>query len=446
MRMGRVTSVLSRIRHKRYFGENRESFHREVLHDKGHRMSRLASLRPVLPILIGASVMLSLAMGLRQSLGIFVPPLTRDIGISVGDFTIAVAVQNLTWGLLQPFAGALAVRVGFRPLMVGGSLLYLVGLVLLATSQGLWMVVLGAGILIGTAMATTGTAMAMAAASSAVEPHVRSLVLGFVSASGSLGAMLAAPLGQVITGAWGWRMGVAAFVVLGLLMLPAAWTAGRTDITRRTPTHQQSELSGRQALLGALRHPPFVVMALAYTVCGMQLIFLTTHLPAYLEICGMDPMLSAKALGLIGGFNVLGSLFFGWAGGRVNKLLLLGGIYVLRSLGFIWYFHALPTPGTTMVFAAIMGFLWLGVSPLVQGWIAQTFGVRWQAMIAGVAFFSHQIGSFIGAFGGGWIYDLMHDYSLAWKVGASLGLTVGAIQILFAFMSRTQTPRMAVQG
>lgn len=406
-------------------------------------MPRLESLRPVFPILIGASVMLSLAMGLRQSLGIFVPSLTRDVGISVGDFTIAVAVQNLTWGLLQPFAGALAVRAGFRPLMLGGALLYLVGLVLLATSNGLWAIVLGAGLLIGAAMATTGTAMSMAAASSAVPPQARSLVLGFVSACGSLGAMIAAPLGQAITQDWGWRMGVAAFVALALVMVPAAWAAGRVDRIRHTPAAGQMEMNGRQALLGALRHPPFVVMALAYTVCGMQLIFLTTHLPAYLDICGMDPMLSAKALGLIGGFNVLGSLFFGWAGGRTNKLLLLGCIYVLRSLGFIWYFHTMPTPESTMVFAAVMGFLWLGVSPLVQGWIAQTFGLRWQAMIAGVAFFSHQIGSFIGAFGGGWLYDLMHNYTLAWKVGATLGLTVGAIQIAFAFLSPVKAPRMA---
>jgi len=403
-------------------------------------MSRLASLRPALPILIGASVMLSLAMGLRQSLGIFVPRLNRDIGISVGDFTIAVAVQNLTWGVLQPFAGALAVRTGFRPLMVGGALLYLIGLVLLATSHGLWAVVLGAGVLIGMAMASTGTAMAMAAASSAVNVQVRSLVLGCVSACGSLGAMIAAPLGQSIASEWGWRMGVAAFVVLALVMLPAAWFAGRSDTSRQTPTRAQPELSGRQALMGALRHPPFVVMALAYTVCGMQLVFLTTHLPAYLDICGMDPMLSAKALGMIGGFNVLGSLFFGWAGGRVNKLLLLGGIYICRSLGFIWFFHTLPTPESTLVFSGVMGFLWLGVSPLVQGWIAQTFGLRWQAMIAGVAFFSHQIGSFIGAFGGGWLYDLMQNYSVAWKVGAALGLTVGLIQIAFALVPRAPSP------
>jgi len=407
-------------------------------------MSRLSSLRPVLPILIGASVMLSLAMGLRQSLGIFVPPLTRDVGISVGDFTIAVAIQNLTWGILQPIAGALAVRVGFRPLMVGGSALYLLGLVLLASAHSLLFVIIGAGLLIGTAMATTGTAMAMATASSAVSPQMRSMVLGFVSASGSLGAMLAAPIGQAITQDWGWRMGVAAFVVLAIVMLPAAWTAGRVDKSRPPLDARQAEQSGRQALMSALRHPPFLVMAFAYTVCGMQLVFLTTHLPAYLDICGMDPMLSAQALGLIGGFNVLGSLFFGWAGGRVNKLLLLGCIYMLRSIGFIWFFHTLPTPGSTMVFASVMGFLWLGVSPLVQGWIAQTFGLRWQAMIAGVAFFSHQLGSFIGAFGGGWLYDLMSNYSMAWKIGAGLGLTVGAIQIGFALRSRTQAPRLAV--
>ncbi|MEN7530530.1 MULTISPECIES: MFS transporter [unclassified Cupriavidus] len=407
-------------------------------------MSRLSSLRPVLPILIGASVMLSLAMGLRQSLGIFVPPLTRDVGISVGDFTIAVAIQNLTWGILQPIAGALAVRVGFRPLMVGGSALYLLGLVLLASAHSLLFVIIGAGLLIGTAMATTGTAMAMATASSAVSPQMRSMVLGFVSASGSLGAMLAAPIGQAITQDWGWRMGVAAFVVLALVMLPAAWAAGRVDKSRPPLDARQAEQSGRQALMSALRHPPFLVMAFAYTVCGMQLVFLTTHLPAYLDICGMDPMLSAQALGLIGGFNVLGSLFFGWAGGRVNKLLLLGCIYMLRSVGFIWFFHTLPTPGSTMVFASVMGFLWLGVSPLVQGWIAQTFGLRWQAMIAGVAFFSHQLGSFIGAFGGGWLYDLMSNYSMAWKIGAGLGLTVGAIQIGFALRSRTQAPRLAV--
>ncbi len=406
-------------------------------------MSRWTALRPALPILIGASVMLSLSMGLRQSLGIFMPPLTRDLGISVSDFTIAISVQNLAWGLLQPFAGALAVRTGFRPLMVGGALLYIVGMALLASAQGMVSVVLGAGVAIGAALAATGSAVAMAAAARPVSPALRSLVLGVVSAAGSLGALLAAPLGQAVSQAWNWRMGVATFVVLALAMLPAAWMAGRVDRQGPPLLPGDVEQSARDALGAALRHAPFVVMAIAYFVCGMQLVFLTTHLPAYLDICGMDPMLSAQALGIIGGFNALGSLFFGWAGGRFNKLALLGGIYILRSLAFVWYFHTLPTPGSTLVFAAVMGFLWLGVAPLVSGWIVQTFGLRWQAMLAGVAFCGHQLGSFTGAFGGGLAYDLMGSYTLAWQVGAALGLAAGIVQVVSALGSKAQPPPLA---
>ncbi|KQP15034.1 MFS transporter [Pseudorhodoferax sp. Leaf267] len=410
-------------------------------------MSRWTALRPALPILIGASLMLSMAMGLRQSLGLFMPPLTRDIGISVSDFTIAISVQNLAWGLLQPFAGALAVRVGFRPLLLGGSVLYLCGLVLLACAQGLLGVLLGAGIAIGAAMACTGSALAMAVAARAVPATHRSMVLGLVSAAGSLGALVAAPLGQVVSQAHGWRMGVAAFVVLALAMLPAAWFAGRADrIPASVPLAGAVQQNARQALGVALRHHPFVVMALAYFVCGMQLVFLTTHLPSYLDLCGMDPMLSAQALGLIGGFNVLGSLFFGWAGGRWPKQALLGMIYLVRSLVLVWYFRTLPTVESTLVFASVMGFLWLGVAPLVSGWIADTFGLRWQAMLAGVAFCSHQVGSFLGAFGGGLVYDLLGNYTLAWQTGAALGLAAGVVQLGFALGHKGPPPGMTPQA
>jgi predicted MFS family arabinose efflux permease len=405
-------------------------------------MSMLRELRPSLPILIGASVMLSLAMGLRQSLGIFMPPLTRDTGISVGDFTLAIAVQNLAWGFLQPLAGAWATRLGMRRLMVGGALLYTLGLVLLATAQGLTGVVLGAGVAIGAALACNGSALAMAAASRPVPVALRSAVLGIVSAAGSLGAMLAAPLGQGLTMEFGWRVGVWGFAALALLMVPAAWVAGRVDALP-VPHKAGEGDSARAALSVALRNPLFVVLAITYFVCGMQLVFLTTHLPSYLDLCGMDPMLSAQALGMIGGFNVLGSLFFGWAGGRFNKLVLLGGIYTTRSLALAWYFMALPTPTATLVFAAIMGFLWLGVVPLVTGWIAETFGLRWLAMLAGVAFVGHQIGSFVGALGGGLIFDLAGSYTLAWQIGVALGLAAGLVQGGYAWLQgRTGPPRL----
>jgi predicted MFS family arabinose efflux permease len=406
-------------------------------------MSRWSAMRPVFPILLGASLMLSLAMGLRQSLGIFMPSLTRDIAIPVADFTLAVAVQNLAWGILQPFAGALAVRWGYRPLMLGGSVVYLAGLVLLASAQGFVPVLIGAGIAIGLAMACTGPALAMAVAARAVPPAVRSTVLGIVSAAGSLGAMIAAPVGQLLMQWEGWRIGLVGFAVMALFMLPAAWSAGKGDAAPAPPP-DASDLSAGAALREAFGTAPFVIMAIAYFVCGMQLIFLTTHLPAYLEICGMDPMLSAQALGFIGAFNVLGSLIFGWAGGRWNKLLLLGLIYTLRSLTLVWYFMAPPTPAGTLVFASIMGFLWLGVGPLVAGWIVDRFGLKWQAMLGGVAFVSHQFGSFVGAYGGGLLYDALGNYTLAWQIGVAVGLAAGIAQMLFAFARGARPPAPAM--
>jgi predicted MFS family arabinose efflux permease len=281
-------------------------------------------------------------------------------------------------------------------------------------------------------MACTGPALASAAVSRPVSVALRSAVLGAVSAAGSLGAMLSAPIGQALNQAYGWRVGVIGFAILALVMLPAAWVAGRVD---RVPLPANPGAMGNSAgaALGtAITHVPFIVLTLAFFVCGMQLIFLTTHLPSYLQICGMDPMLSAQALGVIGAFNVLGSLFFGWAGGRWNKLVLLGLIYLLRSLALWWYFAALPTPAGTLAFAAVMGFLWLGVGPLVTGWIIDVFGLRWQAMLGGVAFVSHQVGSFVGAYGGGVLYDWLGSYTTAVHVGAATGLAAGIVQIGFA--------------
>jgi predicted MFS family arabinose efflux permease len=397
-------------------------------------MADLRALRPVYPILLGAALMLSLSMGLRQSIGLFAPQLTRDLAISMSDFTLAIAVQNLAWGMLQALAGALVVKHGYRTLMVGGAVLYVVGLVLLATAQGLLSVIIGAGICMGVAMSCTAGALANSVASRAVPTHIRSIVLGGVTAIGSLGALIAAPFGQGLAEAFGWRAGAIGFIILGLGMIPAAWYASKVDEIPLPPaaSHEIGNATVKQALRAAATHLPFVVMTCAYFVCGMQLVFLTTHLPSYLSLCGMDPMLSAQALGTIGGFNILGSLFFGWAGQRWNKLALLGGLYIARSIALSFYFVAPPTPTTTLLFAAIMGFLWLGVSPLTAGSIAEMFGLRWQPMIQGIAFVSHQLGSTLGALGGGLLYDALGSYTLAWQIGVSLGLSAGIVQVAFA--------------
>ncbi len=405
-------------------------------------MSLLRLLRPTLPILIGASLMLSLSMGLRQSLGIFLQPLTHDVGISISDFTLAIAVQNLAWGFLQPLAGAFTVRVGFRAIMLAGALLYIAGLSLMAGAQGLLSVMLGAGVLIGMSLACTASAIAMSVAARAVPATVRSTVLGIVSAAGSLGALMAAPIGQILNQDYGWRTGLVGFVVLSLALLPAAWFAGGVDRIP-LPRPASDEIGNSSAAVAAkvaFGNASFVVMTCAYFVCGMQLVFITTHLPSYLAICGMDPMLSAQTLGVIGGFNVLGSLFFGWAGGRWNKLALLGMIYVSRSLVLAWYFMLPPSPATTLAFGALMGFLWLGVGPLVAGAVAEMFGLKWQAMIQGLAFMSHQLGSFLGAYGGGLIYDALGSYTLAWRIGVALGLAAGIIQVAFALLRPTRPP------
>ena len=405
-------------------------------------MSDWRALRPVMPILVGASIMLTLSMGIRQTFGLFLRPVTHDIALSVSDFTLAFSIQNLTWGLLQPIAGALVVRLGFRPILLAGAALYLAGLLTLAAAYDLLGFLAGGGLMIGVSLACTASAMAQAAASRVVPARVRSLVLGIITGAGTLGALVAAPLAQAVMADHGWRWGMLALFAFALLLLPATWFAGRVDRIALPPSAggQIADATVAGAIRSALARAPFVVMTAAYFVCGMQLLFIATHLPSYLAICGMDPMLSAQALGVIALFNVAGSLFFGWAGGHWPKLVLLGGIYVARSLVLGWYFLAPPTPVTTLAFAAMMGFLWLGVGPLVAGSVVEMFGLRWQAMIQGLAFMSHQLGSFVGAFGGGLLFDRFGSYDLAWRLGVGMGLAAGIVQIAFAL---ARPPRLA---
>lgn len=386
--------------------------------------------RQSLAIILGASAMLSLSMGMRQSLGLFLYPMTRDIAVSAADFTLAIAVQNIVWGITQPFIGALADSRGYRPVLLGGSVLFMAGLTMMLLDKGGLALIWG-GALLGVALSCTATGLTLPASARAVAPSAQSVTLGLVSAAGSIGTFIAAPLAQELMAGYGWRIAMLGFIALATLLMPAAFFTGLAD---KLPKDTDASAGGHGNLRGLLRratgHRGFVVMSLTFFVCGLQLVFITTHLPTYLILCGQDPMLSAQALALLGGFNVAGSYLFGWLGSRYPKHLLLGGIYVLRSLCILVYFATPPSSASTLLFAAIMGLLWLGVVPLMNGLVAQYFGLRYLATLTGIAFLSHQVGSFVGAFGGGLIFDALGSYDLAWRFGVSIGILAGLIQML----------------
>jgi predicted MFS family arabinose efflux permease len=241
--------------------------------------------------------------------------------------------------------------------------------------------------------------------------------------------MFTAPIAAYFLNHDGWRAGLWAFLILALAMLPAAWIGSRADRLPNMTVHDR-HLTLVSALGEARRHGGYVVMSMAFFVCGLQLVFLTTHLPTYLAQCGMDASYSALVLMLIGGFNIVSSWLFGWLGDRYPKRLLLGGIYLLRSATLAAFFSFPPTPLTVVLFGAAMGTLWLGVIPLVNGLVVQIFGLRFLSTLTGIAFLSHQAGSFLGAWGGGFIYDLMGSYDLAWKIGVLIGLIAGTAQLL----------------
>ncbi len=379
-------------------------------------------------ILGGAAVMLSLAMGMRQSWGLFQPHMIRDIGLTAADFSLAIALQNIIWGITQPFVGILADRHGVRPVMVAGVAIYAVGIVISIVAQSALVFTLGAGLCIGIALSCTASNLAMNVTARTATAAKRMVAMGSVSAIGSLGLTIASPMAQTLITTSGWQVAMVGFLGLVAVMVPAAFLAGRADTIEVEAVSGVPQSVG-QAVKEAMGHSGYVVLAIAFFVCGLQLVFITTHLPTYLAICGMDPSLGANALALVGLFNVIGSFLFGWLGGRYSKRMLLGGIYVLRSLCITAYFVAPPTPTSTLVFAAAMGTLWLGVVPLVSGLVVHLFGLRYMATLSGIAFFSHQVGSFVGAWGGGIIYSTMGNYDRAWQAAVVIGILAGLFQM-----------------
>ena len=379
-------------------------------------------------ILGGAAIMLSLAMGMRQSFGLLQPHMIRDIGITAADFSLAIALQNIVWGATQPIVGIWADKYGTRPVAILGVVIYIIGLIVLRFADAAWMVTMGVGFCVGIALSCTASNIAMNITARTVSAAKRGTAMGAVSAIGSLGLTLASPMTQSLITNVNWQMAVVGLLGLACVMLPAAFMGTRADRIELEVVEGKPQ-SAKEAIVEALGHEGYRVLAIAFFVCGLQLVFITTHLPAYLDICGIDPSVGSTTLALIGLFNVIGSYLFGWLGDRYSKRMLLGGIYMLRSIALFIFFTYPPTPISTLVFGAAMGTLWLGVVPLVSGLIVHLFGLRFMATLSGIAFMSHQVGSFLGAWGGGYIFNSFGNYDLAWKLAVGIGLAAGLFQM-----------------
>jgi MFS family permease len=393
-------------------------------------------------ILIGTAILLALGVGMRQTYGLFLTPVTQDLSISAADYTFALAVQNVVWGLSQALIGMAADRYGLRITMIVGALVYVLGLALMAVAQGMIGLTVS-GALVGVALSCTTTSLTMTACVRAVSPARRSTMLGLISAAGSVGTVIVPLITQGVLTSQPWQVAVLALVAMSIAMVPAAFFAGGADAMPVQESRAVGSLS--EVLREAFRNRPFLVMSVAYLVCGLNLMFLTTHLPAYLALCGQDPMLSAQALAVIGGTSALGSLLTGWLGDRYPKHVLLGLLYILRSVMFVAYFVLPPTPANTLLFAAAMGLLWWpGLVPLIGALIADIFGTRYLATLLGLSFIVHQVGSSVGVWGGGLIFDLSGSYDYAWQIGTLIGIAAGLLQIFAGGPSRLkQQPLVA---
>jgi predicted MFS family arabinose efflux permease len=396
--------------------------------------------RAMVVLLLVSGLVISLSMGMRQSMGLFLGPLTSDIGVSAATFSFSLALQNIIWGASGPVVGALADRYGARPVVFATALIYAAGLMVMTISKGAFGLDV-AGFLCGIGIAGTGFGVLIGVVARAAPPEKRSQRVGLVAATGSLGTVVLAPFAQWLMSLAGWKAALLGFVAIaGLTALLALFIR-----EQNVPETKTSQPLG-DALREAARHRGFLQMTTAYFACGFQLIFLTTHLPRYLEVCGLAPSVGAQALGLIGLCNTIGTYIFGHLGARYSQKKLLALLYGTRTV-FICIFLAVPvTPTSALVFAAAMGFLWLGVAPLMSGVIGRMFGLTHFNTLYGVTFFSHQVGSFAGAWMGGLVYTMTGNYSVAWGALIAIGIIAFTLQWTADDRPAAALPRAALQS
>ena len=390
--------------------------------------STLASPRSqiILVILIAGCAVAALSFGPRASLGLFLSPMSEANGWGRDVFALALAIQVLLWGAAQPVAGALADRFGPVRVLMAGGVLYAIGLWLMAYSTTPLMLTFSAGLLMGFGIAGSSFTIVIGAFGKLIPPEWRSLAFGAGTAAGSFGQFLFSPLAIGLTHAFDWQMALVLFGFIVLLIIPLSLVLA-TPKDAATPGVAKQSL--REALSEALGHRSYVLLVIGFFTCGFQLLFITVHLPAYVVDRGLSVDIGAWTIGVIGLFNIVGSLAAGWLGDKMPKRYLLAIIYFLRSAAVLAFISFPVTATSSIVFGAAMGLLWLSTVPPTSSLVAVMFGTRWLATLFGVAFLSHQVGGFLGVWLGGVLYEAFGSYDPIWWGSIALGIASALIHL-----------------
>ncbi|MFI8382801.1 MFS transporter [Pseudomonas sp. NPDC079086] len=373
-------------------------------------------------LMLGASLVLALSLGIRHGFGLFLPPMSAEFGWGREVFAFAIALQNLIWGLTQPFTGALADRFGAKRTVIVGGILYAIGLGCMGLADSPLSLSLSAGLLIGIGLSGTSFSVILGAVGRAVPMEKRSMAMGIAAAAGSFGqfAMLPGTLGLL---SWlGWSVALMALGLLVALIVPLAAMLKDTPLPQ---TGEEQTLG--EALREACSHSGFWLLALGFFVCGFQVVFIGVHLPAYLVDQHLPALVGTTVLALVGLFNIFGTYIAGWLGGRMSKPRLLSALYLARAVVIVTFILTPLTVWSAYAFGVAMGLLWLSTVPLTNGTVATMFGVRNLSMLGGIVFLFHQLGAFLGGWMGGYLYDHTGSYDLVWQLAVLLSLLAAAL-------------------
>ncbi|MBP6277910.1 MAG: MFS transporter [Limnohabitans sp.] len=378
-------------------------------------------------VLICGAAIVTLSMGIRHGFGLWLQPITQAQGWGRQEFGFAMAIQNLSWGFMGIFAGMVADKFGAFRVIALGAVVYGVGLLGMAWATDPWVFALFTGVIIGTAQAGTTYAVIYGVIGRNVPAERRSWAMGVAAAAGSFGQFLMVPIEGLLISQMGWQTALVILAAAAMLIIPLA--LGLREPALNAPGQVKRDQTIGQALKEAFKYPSFQLLMAGYFVCGFQVVFIGVHMPSYLKDHGLPPQVASYALALIGLFNVFGTYISGTLGQKMAKKNILAFIYIARSVAIVLFLLAPLTPTSVYVFSGVMGLLWLSTVPPTNAAVAQIFGISHLSMLSGFIFFSHQIGSFMGVWLGGYLYDKTGSYDIVWYLAIALGVFAALVNL-----------------